>query len=360
MVVDRAFTSGGWTSIAISSMMRGVYPRRLSWARLAETSRFQLVRAPNAQNAPKQRIRGVFAMPLDSQYQPLAFWLARRNMYTMAVVNDGHSQFLAPAFGCATGFERYRRTDELPHRQRDDKNTSLVALEELERAPAERPFFLWVHYFSPHDPSTKHNGIESCGGTAIDRYDHEVRAADAAVGMLLARIEAMREKRKIAVIFTADHGEWFKSKGRHHGRVTPDVAHIPFIIKADGWPSGRHPGVTSLVDVMPTILTLTQTPGPSSLDGMPVMELVAGAAQRPIVFSETWSMNTKGAVKYDAVAAIDRDHSLLLNRMRNTWSLFRVTPGTPRDEDVIEQVEHEALRQALGSYLEANTLTFTD
>ena len=354
LVFDKAFTSGGWTSIAISSMFRGLYPRRLSWTRLVETSRFRLLRAPE-QPTKTERIRATFAMPLDDEHKPLAWWLKRRNMYNTAVVNDGHSQFLSPKFGSAEGFHRYRTLDNLPSSKRNDKHTTQYALEELERVPANRPFFLWVHYFGPHDPTTQHAGVESFGRYLIDRYDHEIRAADVAVGKLLNALTALQQKAPIAIVLAADHGEWFKTKGRQHGRVTPDVTHIPLIVQAEGWPRARYPGVVSLVDVMPTILELTQTPAPSGLDGIPLPRLLDGTRQRSVVLAETWGINRKGRFHSDLVAAIDAEFSLQLDRRKNAWSLFRVTPGTVRDENLLGSIERPELRHALDTFLEANS-----
>jgi hypothetical protein len=326
----------------------------MSWTRLVETSRFRLLRAPDK---PKknERIRATFAMPLDDEHKPLAWWLKRRNMYTTAVVNDGHSQFLSPKFGCAEGFQRYRTLDSLSPSKRDDRHTTQYALEELKLVPADRPFFLWVHYFGPHDPTTAHPGVESFGNSLIDRYDHEIRAVDVAVGKLLDAIRVLQQKAPIAVVLAADHGEWFKTKGRQHGRVTPDVTHIPLIVQAEGWPKARYSDVVSLVDVMPTILELTQTPAPSGLDGLGLRRLVDGALERSIVLSETWSHDRKGNLHSDLVAAIDREFSLQVDRRKNAWSLFRVTPGTVRDENLLGSIERAELKHALDTFLEVNS-----
>ena len=35
--------------------------------------------------------------------------------------------------------------------------------------------FVWVHYFGPHEPYSKHPEIADFGARAIDRYDSEIR-----------------------------------------------------------------------------------------------------------------------------------------------------------------------------------------
>ncbi len=63
VVFDNAFTSGAWTSIALPSMFRGVYPRRLEWAPVLETDRYRLITS-RSQLGEGERVRKHFALPL--------------------------------------------------------------------------------------------------------------------------------------------------------------------------------------------------------------------------------------------------------------------------------------------------------
>jgi hypothetical protein len=73
------------------------------------------------------------------------------------------------------------------------------------------------------------------------------------------------------------------------------------------------------------------------------------------VLAETWSHNRKGNLHSDLVAAIDREFSLQVDRRKNAWSLFRVTPGTVRDENLLGSVERAELKHALDTFLEVNS-----
>ena len=63
----------------------------------------------------------------------------------------------------------------------------------LERRPADRPFFAWVHFYDPHDPYEPFGGDARRPATTRDdsarvRYAGDVRRVDAVVETLLAAV----------------------------------------------------------------------------------------------------------------------------------------------------------------------------
>jgi hypothetical protein len=106
-VFEHAYTTGGWTSLAISSMMRGVYPRHLKWTRLFETTSWRLLTADQLKTLPKgETVKGMFGLPIDDPRTTIPTWLSMRGMATSAVVNDGQSEFLDPVFQ-KEGFDQF-------------------------------------------------------------------------------------------------------------------------------------------------------------------------------------------------------------------------------------------------------------
>jgi len=137
------------------------------------------------------------------------------------------------------------------------------------------PFFLWVHYFDPHEPYNLREGytnLEQLGPASypgldmndddtrdrIQRYDSEIGYADHYIGILLDTLDELGLRDSTLVALTADHGE---SLGEHgyvgHGRqLYEPVVHVPLIM--------RLPGVAeagkvvneevSLIDLTPTII----------------------------------------------------------------------------------------------------------
>src|SRR6185436_5427619 len=109
VVFHHAYTPGAWTSIALGSVLRGLYPRHLAFTEYYETSRYRLLRKPiEPKLTGDERAARMFPLAWGDAHPPLAEWLARRGMHTFAVVDDGFSQMLSSGVGAARGFERYR------------------------------------------------------------------------------------------------------------------------------------------------------------------------------------------------------------------------------------------------------------
>lgn len=353
LVFDHAFTSGGWTSLAMSSMFRGLYPRRLEWTRIYETNRRRLLRLPIEDKLePGERRKLLFALPLDDPRPPLAWWLSRRGMYTAAVVDDGTSEFLDPEF-VGTGFDRFVDLDERREAPRagDDAHVTDAALEVLAELPEVRPFFLWVHYYGPHRASRERPQIPDFGSSEAARYDEGLRYSDGQVARFLAAVDELAARRDVAVVLTSDHGERLLERGgRGHGRTVHDECiRVPLFVRADGVAPGRSSAVVSTVDVMPTILGLTNTPGPST-DGIDLRRQDHSPAFDRIVVSETWRFNANGEPTHDVVAVIDGRDKLVLDKRRQTEWVERHLDAEPLRRG--PEDASPALRAALARYLD--------
>lgn len=204
---------------------------------------------------------------------------------------------LRRATGLDAGFELY--DDVLPEAERNRPEiferraeaTTERALAWL-AARGERPFFLFVHYQDPHGPYTPPPGWDAAfapleagaspalppladddspGGipryqqlAGLDRlsqyrrrYAGEIAYFDASLGHLLDALAARR--RPSVVLITADHGESFGEGGFYlgHGHATtPDLAHVPLLLRAPGVVPMRRPDLVHHIDVSPTLLEL--------------------------------------------------------------------------------------------------------
>lgn len=160
-------------------------------------------------------------------------------------------------------------------------------------APADKPLFLWVHLFEPHEPYVAH-AEHPFGDTELDRYDSEIAAADAG----LDRIVKSFRKRKpgSVVIVSADHGEAFGEHGaRYHGTtVYEEQVRVPLIISAPGLVAHRTVDrPVQLVDLLPTVLSAYAVPRPPRVRGLDLGSLLAPAEPPPgegIAFSEVEDM----------------------------------------------------------------------
>jgi arylsulfatase A-like enzyme/tetratricopeptide (TPR) repeat protein len=248
------------------------------------------------------------ALAKDIPYLPDL--LQKHGYRTAAIVG---SQVLDPKSAAVPGFDRGFQTYDADFHSRasgEDRYHSVErraevvvdhALVWLSHHPGG-PFFLWVHFYDPHDPYDPPEPFKTRYAAAP--YDGEIAYVDSAVGRLLnaLRSRSLYDGATIAVV--ADHGEAFGEHGeRSHGFFLYDeTIHVPLLIKL---PNGRLGGRriaarVGLVDIAPTLLREVGIEAPvamqgTSLSGLMKAAAVAGksassaedsAADRPI-YSET-------------------------------------------------------------------------
>jgi arylsulfatase A-like enzyme len=162
--------------------------------------------------------------------------------------------------------------------------------EYLTSSPRDKPLFLWVHLFGPHEPYEAHPELQlSLGDRDVDRYDAEVAAADATLGELLKLMEARRPSS--VTIVTADHGEEFGDHGgRYHGSsVYEEQVRVPLVIAGPGVKAQRLTEVVQTIDLLPTVLGALSVPRPPRIRGRDLGDLLAGhrAAGPGMAYVET-------------------------------------------------------------------------
>jgi arylsulfatase A-like enzyme/tetratricopeptide (TPR) repeat protein len=155
---------------------------------------------------------------------------------------------------------------------------------------ADAPFFVWVHYFDPHQPFDPPPPYDQL--YADDPYDGEIAYADSRLGFLLQRLERLGALERTLVVMTGDHGEGL---GEHneitHATLAYDsTLHVPLIVRppraalpvgAAGTVVERRVGT---VDIVPTVLDLLGVKPPEGLQGhslVPLWRDPGAASQRP-------------------------------------------------------------------------------
>jgi arylsulfatase A-like enzyme/HEAT repeat protein len=159
-------------------------------------------------------------------------------------------------------------------------------LDFLRQYRSER-FFVWIHFFEPHEPYERHAGHDF-GPRAVDRYDGEIAHVDREVGRLLDHLRKERPNTIIAV--TADHGEEFGEHGGHyHGNALYDQqVHVPVIISVPGVKPRRVDGPAQIIDLPVTLLSLVDVPVAAGMRGTDLGPWLAGEspALLPPAFTE--------------------------------------------------------------------------
>ncbi|MGQ0612266.1 MAG: sulfatase [Planctomycetaceae bacterium] len=265
------------------------------------------------------------------------------------------SNVLDRRYGLASGFARFEAppspaSGELRFAEFDAPEQADRALRWLASRRKDRPFFLWVHFFDPHDDYRQFDGDERRPATdaqiddARELYAGEVRRVDAALERIFAAIDPART----VVLVAADHGE---SLGEHgeatHGHLCYGCTmDIPLLLAGPGVPEGLEDArACSLVDVAPTLRRLCALPSRRS-DGR---DLLAPALPRVIEGESLYAHRLYGWAQVSA--AFDGERSLVDAGPRLEFFDLRSDPrelaAQPRTEGDPGQ---ERLERALDAY----------
>ncbi|MGH9465677.1 MAG: sulfatase-like hydrolase/transferase [Thermoanaerobaculia bacterium] len=134
-----------------------------------------------------------------------------------------------------------------------------------------RPFFLWLHYFDPHEPR---NPPEPHHSAFLEPYDGEIAYADEQFGSFLEALRETGEYERTLIVVTADHGEGQMDHGEptHSLLLFDTTLRVPLIVRIPGVEGGRRVStIASGVDIMPTVLQLVGLPPPAGLQGRPLL-----------------------------------------------------------------------------------------
>jgi arylsulfatase A-like enzyme len=168
-----------------------------------------------------------------------------------------------------------------------------------------RPFFLWVGFHDPHRPYERGDApqlhapsrvavppyLADTPETRADLalYYDEIARMDAQIGRMLAELERRKLRENTLVIFFSDNGAPFpREKGTLYdaGTRTPLILSWPGTIPAG---SVYQRGLVSLIDLTPTLLELTGTTPPQTLQGRSFRAILTRpdtAGGRTYVFGE--------------------------------------------------------------------------
>lgn len=282
---EHAYASNPVTQASHSTILTGVYPM-----------------------VHGVRDNGLFRLP--ESRDTLAELLRARGYATAAAVGGFP---LTKEFGTDQGFDfydddltadrldlrgrpvpRHRRTwyDERPAGHVND-----AILPWLRQRQGE-PFFVWLHYWDPHEP---HIAPAPYGQIfAYDPYEGEIAYADESLGTILRQLDASGELDRTLIVVTGDHGEG----RREHNEVThaflayDATLHVPLIVRPPvseaGRAAQRHRIAERVgtVDIVPTVLDLLGFELPEDLQGRslkPLMNGEGGGGNRRPYYAESMS-----------------------------------------------------------------------
>jgi choline-sulfatase len=263
---------------------------------------------------PRHGVRDNGTFVLAGRVETLAERLAAHGYDTAAVVS---AVVLARHQGLDQGFRVYD----------DDLGTGYAAGTVVSERPAEKttaaalavlsglrpPFFLWVHYYDPHEEYRPPSRFADLLHGRHRLYDGEIAYMDEQLGGLLAKMPPNTD-----VVAVGDHGEMLGEHGEAtHGLLLfRGVRRVPLLLAGPDVPAGRVSDcLVRTVDVAPTLLGLAGVAPPAGLDGRGLLPPPAGRDCSRQSYSE--SFLPFFAYKWYPLRALASDRFLYLEAPRS-------------------------------------------
>jgi arylsulfatase A-like enzyme len=327
VLFENASATSPWTLPSHGSLLTGFYPSQIGLS------------------------SAVGKLPLDAE--TLATLISPHNFSTAAIVN---SIYISERYGLNRGFDYFRFVPE-------SYTTTGVAPTIIQDSIAwlddhsQQQFFLFLHFYDVHSDyhslpqyekefagaykgiidGTNRQLLEIRHGkldldTAdiqhlINLYDASIRQLNDQLEVLFDYLNKGRLLEKTFLIITSDHGEEFLEHGKilHSQTHYQEAIHIPLIMLGPGMPrSKRVKGVVSLVDVLPTALSLLEISQPSTLSGVDLAPLWKGEHYQlsaRTIFSEADKLNEQNDIKRIARRGSYKLHHNILTEESELYDL---------------------------------------
>ncbi len=358
LLFENFMATSPWTLPSHGSMLTGLYPNRIG-------------------------LKAWTSPPLAG-FETLAGLLKKHGFSTAAVVNHF---CLSPRYGLHQGFDDFLYIRENLS-QRTPSVVGRKAVEWFQRKRPE-PFFLFLHYYDVHSDYSSlprfedqfvhpYNGIangtttqllnfrkglvkltESDAGHLMDLYDAGIRQIDFMLNQLFQYIDSRKLLDNSVIIITSDHGEEFFEHGGvlHSQTQYEELVHIPMIIRGPGIPQSKTiKQIASLVDIMPTILSLAGIDIPNSLSGInlcPLWQQAQSSLPQRYLFAEgsKTTIEEKIVLWHDIKRAVRHPrYKLHYDRLTKEKQLYDLKDDPKEKFDVASR--HSALVNSMFSQLE--------
>jgi len=287
-VFEYAVADTPWTTPSMASVMTGLYAtghgfKSSSVDRLAGE---QVTLAETLKKEGYQTAAVIGSFPLDSVYRLDQGFDSYDDEFTTPILGmpDHEPEHLESRFFESVEEQRYFIIAKaMNDSRREDAEVTDAALAWLAEGPT-RPFFLWVHYFGPHEKPDWKVPEAQRERRRLRMYDSDTRITDREVGRLLRAVDASVDTEDTLVVFHADHGE---SLGEQllfgHGQLLNGASlRIPLILR---YPARIEPGIRIArlarnVDIFPTVLDAAGVETPTALAGRSLLPLASSRTAR--------------------------------------------------------------------------------
>jgi arylsulfatase A-like enzyme len=307
---------------------------------------------------------------LPAEVETLATVLDRAGFHTRAV----HSAFpVSRFFGLERGFDEFQdlvtgfeegqgdfHWDVAKFQRRSDATTELVTA-----GLGDEPFFLWVHYWDPHDVAELPPGLELEPAKRGERpdmvqpfYAEEVQYVDAQIGRLVAALKERGLYDSTLIVVVADHGQGLMDHDwPGHRLLYQEHIRVPLIVKVPGVaPRAAIPELARTIDIFPTVLDYLGLALPRAISGRSLRPLLAGQPDEPRrAFADQlngldWNAGAIHSRPLDdfLYAVVEREWKLVYRPTRPRKSELFHLASDPGELTDVSEAHPEVLRRLLG------------
>ena len=362
VLFKNTFSAAPWTMPSVASIMTGLSPA-------VHGTKTKSSRLPDA-------------------IPTLAEYMYDEGYYTSAIGRNG---ILTSKFNFSQGFLEYHFFPKaqnhhirgiklfqwlFPEQFRTDVSTRDITASAIGWISSHhtQDFFLWLHYFDPHQPYTPPDGLlpkkkivpsigkdfselqAVRGGYLVpslqerewikELYAAEVRHVDNNIGELIAVLKELNMYDNSLIVFTSDHGEEFWEHGgfEHGHTLYNEVLRVPLIIKPPtklGLSPQKADRSVSLEAILPTVLTLCEIPYETNeyqaKSLAPFSQFASGIPAAPLVSSSLLYYEEREAVIFDGMKYV---RTLLTNNEE----LYDLTRDPGEQKSVMSEFPEKVLR----------------
>lgn len=245
-------------------------------------------------NPPFHKIRNNGPFFASPELTTIAEILKERGYVTGAFVG---AFVLDSRFGLDQGFDVYDDRFDTPEYLKPYEPQRLA--EDVCRSAAswldensQKSFFLWVHYYDPHNPYTPPAPFDQRYKTRP--YEGEIAYTDVYVGKLITHLKKRGVFDKTLIVVVGDHGEglWQHDEPGHGNFLYDTCLKVPLIFASPRIiPGGKKiDHQVRTVDVFPTILDILKLKIPDVCQGNSLVPLMEGKSlkQTQESYAETY------------------------------------------------------------------------
>lgn len=319
---ENMYAATSWTPSSVASILTGMYAAS------------HLMVPPNSREQAKQQ-----QVRLSPSLETIPE-LVKKYGYSTAGVTP--NPWITKDFGFDQGFERL---DYLPREKAGAITSRGIALVD-ELSKKEQPFFLYLHYFDPHDPYSAPEPYNSMftGNLShspysyseamqqdINRYDGEIRYLDEELGRLLRTLQQRPDFNDMMIFVVADHGEQFLEHGQQtHGfQLYREEVHVPLMVKfgIHDEKSRRVSELASHVDILPTIFDRLGIPVPDIYQGISLLDDAAHKTRKAVLSEVRRKFDEKAITQQNGdrlLLSVPLESKLTFAQSSSLWSAPKV------------------------------------